>query len=120
MPNQAAIVLKKGGRARTIGFVIPSIADPFFSEAARKPLISIARAHDRDDDTERRAGRDERRQCADRHRAPKPARVATFPTRASSTSPNLVAVRLFAPHVLLLYALSRASKREPLHGEKVG
>jgi LacI family transcriptional regulator len=33
MPNQAARILK-GDRTRTIGFVIPSIADPFFSSCA--------------------------------------------------------------------------------------
>lgn len=44
MPNQAARVLK-GHRTRTIGFVIPSIADPFFSNCA-EVLQSIARSHD--------------------------------------------------------------------------
>ena len=34
MPNHAARVLK-GERAKTIGMVIPSIADPFFSPAPR-------------------------------------------------------------------------------------
>jgi LacI family transcriptional regulator len=33
VPNQAARMLK-GYRTRTIGLVIPSIADPFFSECA--------------------------------------------------------------------------------------
>jgi LacI family transcriptional regulator len=43
-PNQAARVLK-GHSARTIGFVIPSIADSFFSNCA-EVLQSIARSHD--------------------------------------------------------------------------
>ena len=43
-PNQAARVLK-GGRTRTIGFVIPSIADPFFSSCA-EAAQAIARAND--------------------------------------------------------------------------
>jgi len=44
MPNQAARVLK-GHRTRTIGFVIPSIADPFFSNCA-EVLQAIARSND--------------------------------------------------------------------------
>ena len=44
MPNQAARVLK-GDRTRTIGFVIPSIADPFFSACA-EAAQGIARAND--------------------------------------------------------------------------
>ena len=44
MPNQAARVLK-GERAKTIGMVIPSIADPFFSSCA-EAAQAIARAHD--------------------------------------------------------------------------
>ena len=44
MPNQAARVLK-GHSARTIGFVIPSIADPFFSNCA-EVLQAIARNND--------------------------------------------------------------------------
>ena len=44
MPNQAARVLK-GHRTRTIGFVIPSIADSFFSNCA-EVLQGIARSHD--------------------------------------------------------------------------
>lgn len=44
MPNQAARVLK-GHRTRTIGFVIPSIADSFFSNCA-EVLQAIARSHD--------------------------------------------------------------------------
>jgi LacI family transcriptional regulator len=44
LPNQAARVLK-GHSARTIGFVIPSIADSFFSNCA-EVLQSIARSHD--------------------------------------------------------------------------
>lgn len=44
MPNQAARVLK-GARTRTIGFVIPSIADPFFSSCA-EAAQAIARAND--------------------------------------------------------------------------
>jgi LacI family transcriptional regulator len=43
MPNQAARVLK-GHRTRTIGFVIPSIADSFFSNCA-EVLQAIARSH---------------------------------------------------------------------------
>jgi LacI family transcriptional regulator len=44
MPNQAACVLK-GARTRTVGFVIPSIADPFFSSCA-EAAQAIARAND--------------------------------------------------------------------------
>ncbi|MFT4111376.1 LacI family DNA-binding transcriptional regulator [Silvibacterium sp.] len=44
MPNQAARILK-GDRTRTIGFVIPSIADPFFSSCA-EAAQAIARAHE--------------------------------------------------------------------------
>jgi LacI family transcriptional regulator len=44
MPSQAARVLK-GARTRTIGFVIPSIADPFFSSCAEAAQV-IARAND--------------------------------------------------------------------------
>ncbi|HEX3471204.1 MAG TPA: LacI family DNA-binding transcriptional regulator [Silvibacterium sp.] len=44
MPNQAARILK-GDRTRTIGFVIPSIADPFFSSCA-EAAQAIARAND--------------------------------------------------------------------------
>jgi LacI family transcriptional regulator len=44
MPNQAARVLK-GARTRTVGFVIPSIADPFFSSCA-EAAQAIARAND--------------------------------------------------------------------------
>jgi LacI family transcriptional regulator len=44
MPNQAARVLK-GAQTRTIGFVIPSIADPFFSSCA-EAAQAIARAND--------------------------------------------------------------------------
>lgn len=44
MPNQAARVLK-GARTRTIGFVIPSIADPFFSSCAEAAQV-IARANE--------------------------------------------------------------------------
>ncbi|GGH06221.1 LacI family DNA-binding transcriptional regulator [Silvibacterium dinghuense] len=44
MPNQAARILK-GDRTRSIGFVIPSIADPFFSSCA-EAAQAIARAHD--------------------------------------------------------------------------
>ncbi|MGA7158307.1 MAG: LacI family DNA-binding transcriptional regulator [Acidobacteriaceae bacterium] len=43
-PNQAARVLK-GHRTRTIGFVVPSIADPFFSSCA-EVLQAIARKND--------------------------------------------------------------------------
>jgi LacI family transcriptional regulator len=44
MPNQAARILK-GGRTRTIGLLIPSIADPFFSACA-EAAQAIARAND--------------------------------------------------------------------------
>ena len=44
MPNHAAQILK-GARTRTIGFVIPSIADPFFSSCA-EAAQAIARAND--------------------------------------------------------------------------
>lgn len=44
MPNQAARILK-GDRTRTIGFVIPSIADPFFSSCA-EAAQAIAREND--------------------------------------------------------------------------
>jgi LacI family transcriptional regulator len=44
MPNQAARILK-GERAKTIGMVIPSIADPFFASCA-EAAQAIARAHD--------------------------------------------------------------------------
>jgi LacI family transcriptional regulator len=44
LPNEAARILK-GGRARTIGFVVPSIADPFFSSCAEAAQV-IARAND--------------------------------------------------------------------------
>jgi LacI family transcriptional regulator len=44
MPSQAARTLK-GGRARTIGFVIPSIADPFFSSCA-EAAQAVVQAHD--------------------------------------------------------------------------
>ena len=44
MPNQAARTLK-GARTRMIGFVIPSIADPFFSSCAEAAQV-IARAND--------------------------------------------------------------------------
>jgi LacI family transcriptional regulator len=44
MPSQAARILK-GGRARTIGFVIPSIADPFFSSCA-EAAQAVVRSHD--------------------------------------------------------------------------
>ena len=44
MPNQAARTLK-GARTRTIGFIIPSIADPFFSSCA-EAAQAIARAND--------------------------------------------------------------------------
>ncbi len=43
-PNQAARVLK-GARTRTIGLIIPSIADPFFSAVA-EAAQAIARAND--------------------------------------------------------------------------
>lgn len=44
MPNQAARVLK-GDRTRTIGLIIPSIADPFFSNCA-EAAQAVARAND--------------------------------------------------------------------------
>jgi LacI family transcriptional regulator len=44
MPNQAARILK-GERTKTIGLVIPSIADSFFSSCA-EAAQEIARAHD--------------------------------------------------------------------------
>ena len=44
MPNQAARTLK-GHRTKTIGLVIPSIADPFFSSCA-EAAQAVARAHD--------------------------------------------------------------------------
>lgn len=44
MPNQAARVLK-GDRTKTIGLVIPSIADPFFSSCA-EAAQAVARAND--------------------------------------------------------------------------
>lgn len=44
MPNQAARTLK-GDRTRTIGFVIPSIADPFFSSCA-EAAQAVARRND--------------------------------------------------------------------------
>ena len=44
MPNQAARVLK-GDRTKTIGLIIPSIADPFFSSCAEAAQI-VARTHD--------------------------------------------------------------------------
>jgi LacI family transcriptional regulator len=44
MPNQAARTLK-GQRTKTIGLVIPSIADPFFSSCA-EAAQAVARAHD--------------------------------------------------------------------------
>ena len=43
-PNQAARVLK-GDRTRTIGLVIPSLADPFFSSCA-EAAQAVARAND--------------------------------------------------------------------------
>ncbi len=43
-PNQGARILK-GGRTRTIGFVIPSITDPFFSCCA-EAAYAIARSHE--------------------------------------------------------------------------
>lgn len=43
MPNQAARVLK-GDRTRTIGLIIPSIADPFFSSCA-EAAQAVARAN---------------------------------------------------------------------------
>jgi LacI family transcriptional regulator len=44
MPNQAARVLK-GDRTKTIGLIIPSIADPFFSSCA-EAAHAVARTHD--------------------------------------------------------------------------
>lgn len=44
MPNQAARILK-GDRTRSIGFVIPSIADPFFASCA-EAAQAISRAND--------------------------------------------------------------------------
>jgi len=44
MPNQAARVLK-GDRTRTIGLIIPSIDDPFFSSCA-EAAHEVARIHD--------------------------------------------------------------------------
>lgn len=44
MPNQAARVLK-GDRTRTIGLIIPNIADPFFSSCA-EAAQAVARAND--------------------------------------------------------------------------
>lgn len=44
LPNQAARTLK-GARTRTIGFVIPSIADPFFANCA-EAAHAVARAND--------------------------------------------------------------------------
>lgn len=44
MPNEAARTLK-GHRTKTIGLVVPSIADPFFSSCA-EAVQAIARAHD--------------------------------------------------------------------------
>ncbi len=44
MPNQAARILK-GHRTKTIGLIIPSIADPFFASCAEVAHV-IARAHD--------------------------------------------------------------------------
>src|ERR1700677_4018869 len=44
MPNEAARTLK-GHRTKTIGIVIPSIADPFFSSCV-EAAQAIARAHD--------------------------------------------------------------------------
>jgi LacI family transcriptional regulator len=44
MPNQAARVLK-GDRTRTIGLIIPSMADPFFSSCA-DAAQAVARAND--------------------------------------------------------------------------
>ncbi|HUY80753.1 MAG TPA: LacI family DNA-binding transcriptional regulator [Acidobacteriaceae bacterium] len=43
MPNQAARILK-GDRTRTIGLIIPSIADPFFAACA-EAAQGVARAH---------------------------------------------------------------------------
>ncbi len=44
MPNQAARILK-GERTKTIGMVIPSIADPFFASCA-EAAQQVARSHD--------------------------------------------------------------------------
>src|SRR6202041_3823653 len=44
MPNQAARVLK-GDRTKTIGLIVPSIADPFFSSCA-EAAQAVARAND--------------------------------------------------------------------------
>ena len=44
MPNQAARILK-GQRTKTIGLVVPSIADPFFSSCA-EAVQAVARAND--------------------------------------------------------------------------
>ncbi|MFP5230753.1 MAG: LacI family DNA-binding transcriptional regulator [Acidobacteriota bacterium] len=44
MPNQAARILK-GHRTKTIGLIIPSIADPFFASCAEAAQV-IARSHD--------------------------------------------------------------------------
>jgi LacI family transcriptional regulator len=44
MPNQAARILK-GHRTKTIGLIIPSIADPFFASCAEAAQL-IARTHD--------------------------------------------------------------------------
>jgi len=44
MPNQAARVLK-GDRTKTIGLIIPSIADPFFSSCA-EAAQAVARSND--------------------------------------------------------------------------
>ncbi len=44
MPNQAARILK-GHRTKTIGLIIPSIADPFFASCAEAAQV-IARNHD--------------------------------------------------------------------------
>ncbi len=44
LPNQAARVLK-GDRTKTIGLIIPSIADPFFSSCA-EAAHAVARTHD--------------------------------------------------------------------------
>ena len=44
MPNQAARVLK-GDRTKTIGLIVPSIADPFFASCA-EIAHTVARKHD--------------------------------------------------------------------------
>ncbi len=44
MPSQAARILK-GDKTRTVGFVVPSIADPFFAACA-DAAQAVARAHD--------------------------------------------------------------------------